>query len=194
MTTLVVEDGSALSNSNCYVSDTDCLAYFANRGVTDGFASLIATDQIIAILRGAQYLEAHYSGRWKAYKLLKTQAMSWPRVMSSPLYQFTATPLAFRSISYLLDVEGFPVASNQIPQAVINANCELADAFARGIDLSPGLVYPSYRMRKAGDTEEQYAAAYRERDSSLINVDQMLEPFLLSIPGATFTTMQLVRG
>jgi hypothetical protein len=194
MTTLVVEDGSALSNSNCYVSQADCVTFFTNRGVTDGFASLVSNDQIIAILRGAQYLDAHYLSRWKAYKLLRTQAMAWPRVMSAPLYQFAGTPFALRSISYLLDADGFPVASNQIPQAVIDANCLLADAYARGVDLTVGLVSPSYKSRKAGDTQEVYAAAYRERDSSLINIDQMLEPFLLSVPGATFTNVQVVRG
>lgn len=194
MTTLVVEDGSALSNSNCYVSQADCIAYFTNRGVTDGFVSLTSTDQIIAILRGAQFLEAHYSGRWKAYRLLRLQAMSWPRVMSSPLYQFMGTPVALRSISYLLDKDRFPIASNEVPKAVIEANCLLADAFASGVDLTPGLASPSYKSRKAGDTQEVYAAAYRERDSSLVNIDQMLEPFLISIPGATFTNVEVVRG
>lgn len=193
MTTLVVEDGSGLSNSNCYVSQADCVTFFTNRGVTDGFASLVSNDQIIAILRGAQFLEANYVSRWKAYRLLKTQAMAWPRVMSSPL-QWSGTPFTLRSMSYLIDADGFPILSNTVPQAVINANCFLADAFARGVDLTPGVIYPSYRSRKAGDTQEVYAAAYRERDSSMISVDQMLEPFLISIPGATFTNVQVARG
>jgi hypothetical protein len=193
VTTLVVEDGSGLSNSNCYVSQADCLAYFTSRAITDGFVSLVSNDQIIAILRGAQYLESHYISRWKAYRLLKTQAMAWPRVMSSPL-QWSGTPFTLRSMSYLIDADGFPVLSNTVPQPVVAANCLLADALARGVDLTPGLASPSYKSRKAGDTQEVYAAAYRERDSSLVNIDQMLEPFLISIPGATFTNVEVVRG
>lgn len=194
MTTLVVEDGTGRSDANVYVSQADAVTYFATRAVTTGFAAATSPNQQTALVRAAQYMDAHFSGRWKGYRLQKAQAMAWPRVMSSPL-QWSGTPFTLRSMSYLVDADGFPILSNEVPQLVKNANCELANAFALGVDLTPGQTYPLYRSRKAGDTEEVYANSYQPgKDNVLVNTDQMLEPLLISMPGAQFTTVQVVRG
>ena len=81
-----------------------------------------------------------------------------------------------------------------MPQAVKDATCELALAVASGVDLTAP-AGPAYKSRKAGDSEEVYAGPFVDRPAITVAVDRMLEPLLLSIPGASFRrSVRVVRG
>lgn len=197
MTALTVEDGSGLSSANCYASQADALAYFSARGVTNAFTAATSDNQIAALLNGCRFIDSNYLGRWKGSRFQQAQALAWPRMPNRP-YQFDGFPVWSNGLSFLLDVDGYPVLSNQVPQAVKAANCEAAALASADVDLTaaPG---PLVKMRRAGDTEEEYVSGASldplgdPRAGGFAVIDRLLEPFLISMPGASFGNVALVR-
>jgi len=77
--TIVVEDGTGLSNSESYVSVAEANAYFAARGNTDWDA----VDNKEAALRNAtDYMIQTYTVRWSGNRAKTAQALDWPRVLA----------------------------------------------------------------------------------------------------------------
>ena len=114
--------------------------YFTARGVS----TWTGTDAVkeAALVRGADYLENRYRGRWVGYKATQTQALSWPR-------------------SWVEDAEFYPVASDAIPEEVKRANFEAALLILTGTNLEPALERGGMSRRtrvKAGpvETETEY--------------------------------------
>lgn len=102
--TLVVENGTGLSNANSYASVATANAYATLRGLTDW----TGTDAVkeAALIRATDYLEATYRNDWQGSRVSATQALSWPRVN--------------------VMVDGFVVGDDVVPTAVVNACIELA--------------------------------------------------------------------
>lgn len=117
---LIVEDGSGLSNANCYVGVDDARDYATNRGVT-----LSGTDDAVAvqILLATDYLES-FRDRYKGARVSITQALSWPRV-GADLYD----DVAYKNLVW------FP--SDAIPKELIAAQCQAVVEQANGIVLMP---------------------------------------------------------
>ena len=102
---LVVENGSGLSNAESYVFVVDCDAYHVAHGNTP--TGITVTDKEIALRLATQYLEARYVGQWIGTRINSTMSLSWPR--------FNAE-----------DPDGYWIESNIIPQRLKDATCELA--------------------------------------------------------------------
>ena len=76
---IIVEDGTAKTDSETYISVADADAYFAARGVT-AWDALDNTDQKEPALRLAtEFMTQEYRSRWKGVRLEETQALDWPR-------------------------------------------------------------------------------------------------------------------
>ena len=110
---LVIEDGSKLSNANSYVSVETARDYAASRGIT--LSSSYATVEQQALL-AMDYLEDMWD-RFKGEKSTELQSLQWPRAW--------------------VEVFGYPIDSDEIPQQLIDAQCELIMAIHAGIDLQP---------------------------------------------------------
>ena len=103
MATLIVEDGTGLSNSNCYVSLADADQYHLDYEILAWNGS--DDDKNSAILRAARYMDTL---RWKGERAHKrAQAMDWPR--------YGAT-----------DCDGTLIPSDEVPVEVVRANIILA--------------------------------------------------------------------
>ena len=103
--TIVVEDGTGKTDSNSYVSAADLATYGTDRGVT---ISGTAEDLLI---KAMDYLEDQ---RFKGNIASDTQALQWPR-------------------NYVV-IDGYYVESTEIPQLLIDAECEIALAIDAGND------------------------------------------------------------
>jgi len=103
--TLTATVGGASSDS--YVTEVEYLDYALKRGWT------VSTGQEANLRTAALYLDNSY--RWKGQRVTSTQALDWPRVM----------------VEY---VDGFPVSSETIPQAIKDAQCEMAYLLQGGAD------------------------------------------------------------
>jgi len=102
---LTVEDGSIVAGANTYASESDLTAYAALKGVT------IAGDNSELLFRAAVYVESlNFIGQ----KLTKLQKMQWPR---SGVY-----------------IDGFAIATDEIPELLINLQMEAALSVDEGFD------------------------------------------------------------
>lgn len=105
--TLTVEDGSRVTGANSYVSIADADAYHAARGNSSWTGEDTAKEA--AILRAMAWLESRpWKGRPYSGPVGFTgyQALQWPRVD--------------------VELEGYAVPWDEIPQGVVNALCEAA--------------------------------------------------------------------
>jgi hypothetical protein len=100
----VVEDGTGLANATSYVSVEDASIYHADRGNTEWDN---VADQQIALIRATQAVDAKGRLRFVGDKGTSTQALAWPRTDA-------------------VDTDGFEIASDELPVALINAVCEAA--------------------------------------------------------------------
>lgn len=148
---LVTEDGTGLSNAESYVSLADATTRHAALGNADWAAAASDTVREQALRRATVYMEGAYRSRWKGTKLLRDQALSWPR--------------------YGANVDGWTLESTIVPVEVANACADLALKALDG-DLTPDLERGIVR-KKIGPLETEYdtnspqAKRYRAADMGL---------------------------
>lgn len=117
------------------------------------------TTHELNLRRAAQYLDRNYV--WKGYKATQAAAMQWPRVMSEL-------------------VDGYSVASDSIPQAIKNAQFELAYlAETDGVDLfataSTGAITES--KVKVDVIEESFKYKNPREHPSFTSIVGLIEPY-----------------
>lgn len=101
----VVEDGTGKTDATSFVSVADADTYFEDRGNTT-WAIEPSSKKQQALITATQYVEACY--QWAAgVRTSRTQSLSWPRLDA-------------------VDNEGYYFESDEIPQRVKDAVCELA--------------------------------------------------------------------
>ena len=128
MTSLIVEDGTKVPNSNTYVSADDFITYCTDRGYT--IDSTLATQYLILAM---DYLESlQYIGT----KSILSQSLQWPR--------------------YNVVIDTWWVPYNTIPVQLVRSQCEIALQISKSND--PLQDRPRNTKReKVGDIEVEYA-------------------------------------
>lgn len=124
-TTIVVEDGTVVSGSNSYTTVSGVTDYASDYGLSAWTASDITdTMREQAVFKSMRYLEAL---AWKGTKYSAEQNLEWPR-------------------SYVYDRNGYLVDDDVVPQAVVNAQCEIAVLMLPGsdVDLQPTYTKDDY--------------------------------------------------
>lgn len=111
---LVIEDGSAKTNAQSYVSLLDVVNYGASYGL-----STTHVDEP-TIMRAMRYLEGAYFERWIGVKRTEDQTLSWPRAWATRQ-------------------DGYTNSESTIPNEVKNAVCALAIRAVSGVNLSPDI-------------------------------------------------------
>ena len=109
---LIIEDGSIVAGADSYATLAELRAYAAKRGIalptTDG-------DCEVLLIKAMDYLQGQ-EGRYKGSRVRADQPLAWPRVD--------------------VCVYGFYIATDAIPQALIDAQVSLA-VEAQSLDLLP---------------------------------------------------------
>lgn len=106
---IVVEDGTGLTNADAFISEAYFNAYCDKRG--KDYSAYSTTQKEQAIVRATDYLSESY--RWQGFKLKERghadgeQSLAWPR-------------------SYVIDRNGYSVASDEVPTEVQKATAEVA--------------------------------------------------------------------
>ena len=70
---LIVEDGTEVSNANSYAAHTDLATYATLRGVT---LTAVEADREALLIKA---MDALYGRAWKGDRMTTTQALEWPR-------------------------------------------------------------------------------------------------------------------
>lgn len=157
---LIVEDGTGLTNSESYISVAGADTRQANLG-NDTWAPLTTAEKEEALRRATQYMLQAYRQRWIGLRLSINQALDWPRW------------------GVVID-EFYPVASNIVPTDIANACSDLAFKAAAG-DLAPDLAQGVIR-KKIGPIETEYNRG-SPQFTRFRAIDMMLAPYLDSSGG-----------
>ena len=144
--TLVVEDGTGLSNANAYVSIADCDDYQEVRGRTT-WAALGDAEKEAKIIEATMYLDSTFY--WIGDIASETQALGWPRINAE-------------------DKEGRDL-DDMVPSQVVNACCELAYLAMSG-PLVASISSAAIKRVKAGSVEVEYAGEY---GNQVVETDKM---------------------
>ena len=141
MATIIVEDGTGLSNANSYVSVADADTYLGDRGYTV-WTDSTEEDLQISLIRATDYVDQNV---FKSVALTEGQARQFPR------YD-------------LVDRTGEQVGST-VPVEIVNATCEYALAVIGDgdglVELNPTPTQSTsrsltYTREKAGEVEREY--------------------------------------
>lgn len=130
--TLIVEDGSNVAGANSYLDLTDIRAYCLNRGVT------LPVDATLEpmVFKAMDYIESKRN-QYQGTKTDKTQSLQFPRCLpyynGGSDYPFQADPVA--SI-YGIIIDGFQIASDEIPQVLKDLLCQCVLAINSGVDFA----------------------------------------------------------
>lgn len=76
---LIIEDGTGLSNAESYASVAEADEYHLARGREAEWVDLDATDKEYALRRAMDYMRASYRTKWEGVRKTNTQALDWPR-------------------------------------------------------------------------------------------------------------------
>ena len=104
MATIIVEDGTLVTNANSYVSEADLSTYASDRGVTITGTNAVLLIQAMDYIESLSYIGTRYT---------EDQALVWPRSG------------AVKFVNYTYDVD-------EIPQLLIDGLCETALAIDAG--------------------------------------------------------------
>lgn len=105
VSTLIVEDGTAKTNANTYVSLADADQYHEDRLHNADWKSAVADTKNAALLWATRLLDEEIA--WDGSRVSKNQALRWPRIG-------------------MVDKDGFILDSNTIPALLVDATAELA--------------------------------------------------------------------
>ncbi len=100
---LIIETGAIVAGANSCISTTDFITYATARSYT------VVSGAETLLVQAMDYLEAL---QYKGYKKTEAQPLQWPR---TDVY-----------------IDGYYFASDDIPQQLINAQCEIAMAIDAG--------------------------------------------------------------
>lgn len=138
MSPIIIEDGSTVSGANSYVTVSGITDYATDYGYDD-WTDTAVTDTMReqAVFKSMRYLEGL---SWNGTKATQAQNLEFPRVD-------------------LYDKNDYLVPNDEVPQAVINAQCEIAVLCLPSsvIDLQPNFTKDDF------NTEIGITGATRER-------------------------------
>lgn len=121
--------------TNCYISRADAVTYFTELIHGGDFLSADDADKDKALITATKMLDRQ---EWVGSKTSPTQELDWPRTGVS-------------------DPEGNAVASDSVPQFILDATCELALALLQDLTVQTNAdTSANIRSLKAGSAEIEY--------------------------------------
>jgi hypothetical protein len=160
--TIIVEDGSIVTNANSYVSIADVTTYAENYGYLTTWSGTTVTDTIReqSLLRAMRYIEGL---SWRGKRQTQDQGLEFPR-------------------SELYDDSNYLLADNTVPTKVANAVCEavilsLPDST---IDLQAPTTKDDYKtgVRVQGAVQETWFTGGKPIRSKSTIIEDMLKGYL----------------
>lgn len=160
MPTLVVEDGTGLSNANSYVSVADADTYHDSRLHSEAWAGTDA-DKGRALIWATRLLDEQIE--WLGYKTKTTQALGWPRWG-------------------LYDREGLLISGTSVPAWLKNATAELARQLIEA-DRATDAGAPHVSSKTVGPLSISYATASGQALTIIPPSVRSLVPIQMLKPG-----------
>jgi hypothetical protein len=188
--TLVTDPGDPAADS--YTSLDEANAYFTARGDVN-WTDSIPADAVkeVALRRGTTYLENQYRDRWVGIRTGQFQSLAWPRVDGLRGYYRGYTQL-------LLDLDGWYVPDDVIPQQIKNATAEAALLSLTGTTLEPVLVRGNMIKSTTSKVDViEKTIVYMDGAPAVDRytvIEGLLRGFVTSFPGASSGNVRMVRS
>lgn len=166
---LIVEDGSIVTGAESYISVTDASTYHTARGNAAWAALASDTVREQCLRKATDYMEQVYRSRWQGCRVGETQALSWPR--------------------YDVEVEGYAIDSDVVPDAVKRACAELA------LKVSSAELLADQSQGVLSEQVGPIAVTYDKSSPQRVRypaIDAVLSPYLLANGGGC--SMGLIRS
>lgn len=111
---LVVEDGTGLATAESYESVANADVFVAKwYGADTDWDGATTGEKETALRKATRFIDGEYGRRWFGTRTNETQALDWP-------------------LEGVVDLDGFAIDNNEIPQAVKDAVCEMAYRAIKG--------------------------------------------------------------
>lgn len=166
---IVVEDGAIITDANSYVTVAELEAYASKRlkVLPDS-----ADEKAVLLIKAADYLETK-SEAYKGSKVSALQELAWPR--------------------YPVEIEGFSIASNEIPTALKKAQLIAALLTNDGFDLMPNLQASDIvTEERIGPITTKYADPLRVGiDPKPTELESVIAPLLSVSSGFALQTVRV---
>lgn len=171
--TLVVEDGTAKSDANCFCTLEFANAWHLARGITLWATDMSDAEKEAAIIRAAHYMQQWYRMRWMGYRKTTTQALDWPRF-----------EVERRDGPYIYGYATNWYDDDVVPIEVQQANAELAFKAAFG-----DLLADHERLVKKEQIDVLSTEYFEGSSPSVkyVSVEKLLAPFLKDAGGASIS-------
>jgi hypothetical protein len=155
--TLVVEDGTGLSNANTYASVDEFTTFMTDRGETT-IAEADTDQKEIALIKSADYMMQKYRLLWKGSRAQTDQRLDWPRRgvdvpdFFDPFYRdLSNIPLSFQDTLF--------IPENEVPTSIKEGQMLIAKETFSG-DQSSGTLQDTLgrvtKREKLGVLEVEY--------------------------------------
>jgi hypothetical protein len=162
------------ASADSYASLAEYEAYAAAMGLT---LTGDDTSKEANLRRARLYLDRSYV--WAGYRVTDTQALQWPRYVEGL-------------------VDGYPIPSDAIPQAIKGAQCEMAYLIQGGADPFAAITTGAVQSESVGvDTirRSKMFASGTERDRAAYPaVDQLVRPYITAKAGQRTGSIPLARA
>jgi hypothetical protein len=174
---LVVETGLGVSGANTFADVASANAYFTTSGETAWAGEDAAKEA--ALVRAGRYLNGLC---WQGDKVDRVrQAMCWPR--------YNVPLPGSSSANYLRSYYADCWPSNEIPDAILQAQCEAALRYLTGTEMLPDLERGGQVFMERVDVITTQYASGAPAGTRFLAVEALLRPFLKSS-----ASVDLVRG
>jgi hypothetical protein len=178
----IVEDGTGKDDAISFVSIDYARTYHAQRNNT-AWGQLGVGVMKAALVKATDYIGQVYRSNWKGSRVNSVQSLDWPRSFVK------RDDFDYHGLNGYTQIGGeFYFASNQVPEEVKKACCELA-LKAASVDLSPDIKRLK-TSEKIGLIEVKYNEKTQPYDQYR-TVDNLLTPFLKSMPGGVSRVVEI---
>lgn len=189
---LITTPGAADADSYVTLVEFNTFCDKTSRGVSGTDAELEAL-----LRKGTAYLENQYRGRWKGYRTEQAQALAWPRIGSGGDSRLRAQGDTF-TVYGIVDLDGFEIPTNAIPQQIKDAQCEVALLAFAGISLEPRLERGGM-IKSIGKSVGPLRKDITYMDGApavdrFLAIEGLLRGLVNSMPGSTSGNVALVRS
>lgn len=158
------------ATSDTYATMAQYQAYalnYYNVTITDD------ADSEAHLRQAARYLDNGYT--WAGYPTNQTQALAWPRYVN-------------------ILVDGWPVDSDTIPQAILDAQCEMAYRISLGATPYADLDGGAVKREKVDVIETEYAQGTERDRVAFPAVDALVGPYVTGKVGGKSGSLRVARG
>lgn len=189
---LITTPGAADADSYVTLTEFNTYCDKTSRGVSGTDAELEAL-----LRKGTAYLENQYRGRWKGYRTEQAQALAWPRIGSGGDSRLRAQGDTF-AVYGIVDLDGFEIPTNAIPQQIKDAQCEVALLAFAGVSMEPRLERGGM-IKSIGKSVGPLRKDITYMDGApavdrFLAVEGLLRGLVNSMPGSTSGNVRLARS